>query len=154
MRALRHAYQRQDSPQTLKEGLDEYYAHIPGLITEEHGGREVAQALRVHDTAHVVFGCDTSLHGEALADPWTLFGTTVTFREYLGLLRYPQIRQVFRDAGTWNLIKATVLALPDYLRLFACTVRMPKRWPAHDHAAYMNRSLADIRREFGIRVLG
>ena len=35
-------YQQQDSLQTLREGIEEYYSSFSGLITEENTNPEVA----------------------------------------------------------------------------------------------------------------
>jgi hypothetical protein len=34
-----------------------------------------------HDLTHVVFGCDTSIHGERAFKPWILFGKTINLQE-------------------------------------------------------------------------
>jgi hypothetical protein len=80
-------YQRQDSGLTLKEELAEYYEGHPGLFRPSQLAKDSAQFFRSHDIAHVVFGLDTTLTDEALADAWTLLGTDVGLRRYVRYLR-------------------------------------------------------------------
>ena len=63
-RATPHHYQEQDSAQTLRQALDEYYAAEPDLLTPTSLPDEIKRRLRAHDASHVVFGCDTSARGE------------------------------------------------------------------------------------------
>ena len=74
-------YREQDSPLTHSEGVEEYRRSFPELID----ARDVSEAARsffiAHDRCHVVFGLDTSLPQEGMADTWTLFGSDVPLRE-------------------------------------------------------------------------
>jgi hypothetical protein len=93
-------YQRQDSDLTLREGLAEYYEGHPGLFRPSQLTKDSARFFRSHDVAHVVFGLDTTLTDEALADAWTLLGTDVGLRRYVGYLRTnPEAQQLMRQIG-------------------------------------------------------
>ena len=100
------AYMRPDATMTLREGLAEYYTTIDGLITEENADPEVAALFRFHDTCHVLFGCDTSIHGEALADTWSIFGTTVTLKTYQRYLSFSETQSIFKSMTFKDLLKA------------------------------------------------
>lgn len=65
---------------TLREGLEEYYTGHPGLLQPDKMHADAARFFHAHDTCHVLFGLDTTLVDESLADLWTLFGTDVGFR--------------------------------------------------------------------------
>ena len=58
------AYENQETLQSLREGLAEYYSSDPALLAPTSVSDEIASRLRAHDAAHVVFGCDTSVRGE------------------------------------------------------------------------------------------
>ncbi len=146
-------YLDQDTQQTLKEGLTEYFASIPGLLTEANASKEVAALMLKHDVGHVVFGCDTTLNGEPLADTWQMFGTDVPFREYLRYTQLPETRAVFLEVGFGSVIAATVRAVPRLITVLWRVFRMSKKWPFHEHDQYMNIPLAQIRAEFGIRLV-
>ena len=145
-------YQEQDSPLTLREGLVEYAA-APGLVDEAESDADTVRDVRAHDAAHVVFGCDTSVRGEILLTRWSLLGATDWVPFYLKGLRHRETRglvlEFFRKARPWTL-------LPALLESFRCVVRslrMARRWPSEDYARHLDRPLAEIRREFNIRVL-
>ena len=146
-------YLEQDCPLTLREGLDEYFAGIPDLITEDNASPEIARLFRHHDIGHVVFGCDTTLRGEPLADTWCVMGTTVTLREYMRYAELPETRQIFREAGILRVAWISLVMLPDVLRAVWCCLRMPKKFPYWDPEPWMDTPLAELRREFGVRVV-
>jgi ubiquinone biosynthesis protein Coq4 len=61
-------------------------AAITQLGEEDAKGRDLApsvapaaeRSMTAHDVVHVIFACDTSDRGEAIAHAWMLMGTTVT----------------------------------------------------------------------------
>jgi hypothetical protein len=145
------SFQLPDCEMTLEEGLCEYYGSRGDLVT----GRGVSDSARkffcCHDVAHVVFGCSTSLTNEAMVKIWSFFGTTAglsLLRDY----RSPESKEIYEQIR-WSDVPGTALRsmvnVP--LILFRC-LRMHKRWPWSDFDPYRNVRLAEIRREFGIRV--
>ena len=56
-------YVIQDSTQSLREAIAEYYQCNPGLLEPDDMPDGAACLFRQHDAGHVVFGCDTSLRG-------------------------------------------------------------------------------------------
>jgi hypothetical protein len=148
-------YLQQDSPQTLAEGLAEYYAANVGRVTPPESLPSESSALfRSHDVCHVVFGLDTTLADETLADTRTLLSCDVGARTYAAYLNSdPQVRAVFRETG-WAAIAWTMLrCLPRILRAAFEALRMRKRWPWVPPDSYRGRSLADLRAEYGIRLI-
>jgi len=146
------AYMRQDCPMTLRQGLAEYHAMIPGLVAEDGLSDDALDLFHHHDVAHVVFGCDTSVRHEAMVDTWTVFGTDVGVSEYLAYLKVPETRQVLEDTGYLKITWLSGLAVPAVLRVVRAARRMQKKWPWRDHAAWMDRPLSELRAEFGIVV--
>ena len=149
----RLAYQEQDAPMTLREGLAEYFRQNPGLMDEAELPNDLAVGLHSHDVAHVVFGCDTSLVGEVILVRWSLFGVTGSIRPYLIGLRRPETRGLFRDAFAafrprmlWRMVKLATLAI-------VRSLRMRERWPFEGYEAYLDQPLGQIRERFGIRVI-
>jgi len=146
-------YPRQDSRQTLREGLAEYRARNPGLLEAGEMAPEAAALFRQHDAAHVVFGCDTSLRGETLVDTWTIFASSIGLRGYLAYLRLPQVNQIFSEAGPLRVALAGVRCLPDVLRVLWRSRRLSRKWPWKEYADFLDRPLREIRDEFHIRVV-
>jgi len=152
---FRHRYQAQDSTQTLAEGLAEYYAVNQGVITRPSDlPPESAALFRSHDMCHVIFGLDTSLADETLADTRTLLSCDVGFRRYTRYLSTDaQAKALFKELGLWNATVAVVKATPRILRAMREALRMPKRWPWQPPDSCLTRTLADLRDEYGVCVI-
>src|SRR5688572_2197646 len=71
-----HEFERQDTAQTLAEGIEEYYRQNPQLSKVRGMSPQAQEFFRCHDAAHVVFGCGTSLPDEAVVKLSSIFGTT------------------------------------------------------------------------------
>lgn len=148
----RCAYQEQGSSQTLREGLAEY-RQANAAIIEDGDSEEGASLFRSHDVCHVIFGCNTSLAQEAAVDLWTIFGVDIRLRDYLAYLKLPEVQDILRAVGYGRTLRESVKALPALARVIRNARRMHKKWPWIDHEPYLDRSLASLRDEFGIRVV-
>jgi hypothetical protein len=146
-------YRRQDSAQTLRDGLAEYYASNPGLLDPEGMTAEAAALFRQHDAAHVLFGCDTTVRGETLVDTWTIFGSSIGLRGYLEYLKLPQVNQIFARTGYGRIAVELLRCLPDVLRVVARSRRLARKWPWREHEQYLDRRLRDLREELAIRIV-
>lgn len=148
-------YQKQDSALTLAEGLEEYYRANVGVVTRPCDLPPKSRDLfERHDICHVIFGLNTTLADESLADTRTLLSCDVGFRRYIDYLRSnKEARAIFKKAGYLRIVWIAVLAVPRILRAVLVGRHMTKRWPWSPPASYRERSLADLRREFGIRVV-
>lgn len=152
-RAVRFNYQRQDSTLTLAQGLDEYYRGHPGLIRLE-ATLESAALFRHHDICHVIFGLDTTMVDEAMADLRTVLSTDVGLRRYLRYLRTNQeAQQIFKEIGYLRALGATVRAIPRFSRALAEALRARRRWPWEPPEQYLGKPLGSLRATYGIRVL-
>lgn len=147
------AYTKQRSQLTLREALAEYYRSNPDLLDPDGMPEDAAQFFRQHDMAHVVFGCDTSLAGEVRADMWTIFGASVGLRGYIEYLKYPQVNDVFEGLGYWQVAVASARALPDVGRIFLRSRKMQRPWPWDGYEPFLDRTLCDVRGEYGVQVL-
>jgi hypothetical protein len=148
-------YQRQDSPLTLSEGLEEYYTGHIGRVARPHGlPPESYDLFRNHDFCHVIFGLDTTLDDEVLADVRTLIACDVGFRGYIAYLaKDRQAQSLFKEIGYLRSTRVTLMAIPRICRAVLESWRMKRRWPWTPPESFQRRSLADLRREFGIRVI-
>lgn len=145
----RPRYLESDCPLTLGEGLAEFAASNPGLIPA--ADPRLRELVRAHDSCHVLFGLTTSVEDEAVADTWTMFGSTVTLRQYLEYLKHPEFTGVFKEIGWWTTLRRSVRALPRALRAIAAARRMTARWPFFDYARFLDTPIAELRRRFNVR---
>ena len=136
-------------PLTLAEGLAEFCAANPGLIPADDP--QIRELVRAHDACHVLFGLTTSLEDEALADTWTVFGTSVTLKQYSAYLKHEQFTALLREVGAWALLKGTLRSVPRMLRAIRRARAMPEKWPFFDYARFLDTPIAALRRRFGVR---
>ena len=147
------AYQRQETTQSLRQGLEEYYASDPALLAPADVSSDIAVGLRAHDAMHVVFGCDTSVRGEVVLARWSVFGAKNAMAIYLHGLRSKETRYLFSDFIRKIRPLTLLIAGIDSGRALLRSLRMRKRWPLFDWEQYADRPLAEIRGDFGIRVV-
>jgi hypothetical protein len=155
VRPAKLGYQEQDSPQTLAEGLEEYYIANRGVVTRPQDLPPESVALFTsHDMGHVIFGLSTSLEDEAMADTRILLSTDAGFWRYTRYITADsQAKAVLKQVGYRKVVVHTAYALPRMLRAVWDAMRMKKRWPWVPPPSFKTRSLADLRREFGIRII-
>lgn len=148
-------YTAQDCNLTLAEALDEFYQHNPDAIRQTGDGVRDA-FFRSHDTVHVVFGCDTTIHDEVLADMWTIFGSDLGFHSYLDYLDplKDDLQNIIDDIGYSRFFWQSVNAIPDALRVIYRAWRMRQKWRWRDHRDFVNLPLSQLRDQLNIRVIG
>jgi len=133
--------------------LQEYYTQIEGLITEDNASSEVASLFRYHDTCHVLFGSDTSIPGEMLADSWILSGSDETLREYLKYLELGETKDIFMTLMSPKAILQMFLSAPLMLRAWWRARKMTASWPYRDHDHLLDTPLCELRERFNVRVI-
>ncbi len=157
-----YRYLEPNSTMTLAEGLREYYAVHPDLFSpEELANREelgdLGRFFAAHDACHVLFGLDTDLVDEALADTWTFAGTDVKWAQLMSYFKRPEQRsffvELFSEIGWWSTIWRTATAVPKVVVALFRARKMKKKWPIFEWNHHLARPLIELRREFGIRVL-
>lgn len=148
-------YQAQDSKQTLAEGLAEYYAVNGARVAPPASLRPESQVLfRNHDACHVIFGLDTTLEDEGMADVRTLLSCDVGWRRYVRYMTSdPEAKAIFKELGYARAIWTTLIVIPRMVRAIGEAWRMPRKWPWEPPAEYFDRPLADLRREYRIRLI-
>lgn len=155
--ATRGDYQRPDTPQTLREGLAEYYEVNPGLLDPSSMDDEFsASYFHCHDTTHVIFGTHTGPLDEGVNDVLTMFGVDVPYIRY--------IKGFFKTSGAgmvadqykslaikpiFTSVVGTVRLMP---RIWRTCRAMHKKWPWDPPEDALDRPLVDVRREYGIEV--
>ena len=146
-------YQRQESTQTLREGLAEYYRSNPDLLAPRELPDRARRSLLAHDAAHVVFGCDTSARGEIALSRWALFGATDWIPIYARGLAMRETRWLFVEFFKKLRPRSLLLGALDGFRAVYRSLRMASRWPSFEYERYLDRPLGELRRQFRIRVL-
>ena len=151
-------YTQQESTQTLKEGLEEYYSTNPKQVKEFSDRIPI---LADHDITHVIFGLGTSIEEESLLDTWTIRGTDISWKEiyeYAFDKEFKKLTKIIvKDQGGWfNVIKVVIKCIPLKIKIhFNRIPMMKKKWPYSNVTnEMMSVSIKDLRNEYGIKVLG
>ena len=89
-------YQKQNSSQTLAEGLTEYFDAHKAQFTTRIMTKEAITFFERHDAVHVVFGCDISLSDEMIVKISSIFGTTVGWSVLKGY-NLAESKEIYRE---------------------------------------------------------
>jgi ubiquinone biosynthesis protein Coq4 len=148
---LMRAFQYQGSGQTLAQGIEEYSAVHPGLVRGSAMSAQAQHFFRCHDVVHVVYGCSTGLDDEAVVKVASIFGTTAGFRVLEGyrLREALDIYQQLRIREVLPSIARSVVVVP---RTVVRCLRQRARWPWSNFEEHLDTPLAELRRNFGIKV--
>lgn len=141
-----------DPSLTLAEGLARYFRANAGVLTTRDVSEGAAAFFRCHDVAHVVFGCDTSLYGEGTVKLWTIFGTTLGLRGHLRGYAEAGAFALFRQYGWRHVVRNTVRLIPSVPATIRRARAMRAPWPWEGHEDLLDRTLTDLRAEFGIEL--
>lgn len=139
-----------DPSLTLRQGIERFAQANKAVFSERETSPDADVFFRCHDTAHVVFGCDTSLFGEGTVKLWTIFGTTLGFWRHLRGYAEADAFSLFRQYSARHLVKHIASLLANVPRTIRRARRMRESWPWSDHEEYLDMPLADIRARFGI----
>jgi ubiquinone biosynthesis protein Coq4 len=146
-----HVFQRQDSEQTLAQGLEEYFAANPGLAQSRFMSPQAQEFFRCHDVAHVVFGCNADLDDEAVVKIASILGTTAGLRVLEGY-RLHESLEIYRQLRVRDVLRSILNSVVIVPRTAVRCLFQRARWPWKEHGRFLNTSLRELRREFGIRV--
>lgn len=155
-------YQHADSTQTLREGLAEYHAANPNLFDAEELAQdetlgELGKFFAAHDACHVLFGLDTSLPDEALADTWTLVGTDATWKQLWSYFSSEAQRDFFRgflrDVGYGRTLASSLSALPRVAKVVWRSRRMTRKWALYRWTDHLDVPLGELRQRYGIELV-
>ena len=67
-----YEFQKQDSLQTLEEGLEEFYSINPAFKELLEIDSPNTKVFKEHDYTHVLFGMGTSMEEESLLDTYVI----------------------------------------------------------------------------------
>ena len=155
-------YVDKHSNQTLQQGLEEYYRENPGITNPKNLPSELARILLAHDVCHVVLGCDTSMYDELKLLPISFWTSDFKFKDYLDTRKDPAVKpaidimydDLIEQHGVLWLYGSILLALPQLIPNLAFvwfkTRGERKYYPFFNYEPLLDRSLSDIRQEFGL----
>lgn len=158
MSRTRPQYTDKSSTQTLRQGIEEYYAVNPHVTSPSQMPADFAKILFAHDVTHVILGCDTDMYDELRLLPLCFLTSDFKFRDYLRDRKNPAVDVMYKDLvkqhGLLWLYSSIFVVLP---RLLPEIVVMwfkargtRKYYPFFDFEPLLDRSLWEIRQEFNL----
>jgi hypothetical protein len=151
-----YKFQNQNSQQTLKEALEEFYSinvQFKNLVEKNSPN---AKVFKEHDYTHVIFGLGTSIEEESLLDTYVIWGMKFNWGVIFDFYKDPEYKEVIGDivnkyGGYWGIFKIYLSLMPLKFRVFLRCMKMKKKWHYHDISErLLNRTLQDIRQEYNI----
>ena len=146
-------FQEQDCKLTLREALAEFYSINSHLFSVPEPKTKWTELLVHHDVGHVFFGVNTSILDETAGDYWTLFGTDLSFKEYLMYAKTPEGIKLIKDIGMINIIKSLILGLPLLYGIYFRSRKMTRKWKTRGYEQFMDTPLVEIRKLFNLKIL-
>ena len=95
-----YRFQEQDSLQTLREGLDEFYSINSQFKELVEKNSPNARVFKEHDYTHVLFGLGTSIEEESLLDTYVIWGMKFNWGVIIDFYKDPEYKEVIGDMVT------------------------------------------------------
>lgn len=154
----RPRYTDKYSNQTVQEGLEEYYKVNSDVTNPNTQPNDFGKILLAHDVGHVIYGCDTGMYDELKLLPLSWWTSECTFKEYLKMRKNPAVDVMYEDlikrhGVIWlyfSIIFVVPRLLPELVSIWFKTRNRENRVPFLEFESLLNRSLLDVRQEFGI----
>jgi hypothetical protein len=151
-------YTDKNSTQTLREGLEEYYAVNSYLTHPSTQPPDFAKILFAHDASHVIYGCDTDMYDELKILPLSFWTSDFKFGDYLRENNNPAVDVMYADLikrhGVVWLYSSILIELPRLLpELISMWFKTRNRQhfvPFLDFEPMLERSLWEIRQDFDL----
>ncbi|MDZ8079563.1 MAG: hypothetical protein RMX35_10750 [Nostoc sp. DcaGUA01] len=154
----RPKYTNKNSTQTLRQGLEEYYAvnfHITHPKTQPE---DFAKILLAHDASHVIYGCHTNMYDELKLLPLTFWTSDFKFRDWLRERQNPSVNVMYEEMierdGVIQLYSSIFFELmrliPELISMWLKTRNHKTFVPFLNFEPMLDRSLLEIRQEFDL----
>ena len=111
---------------------------------------EITKILEQHDAVHVLFNCGTSIREEIAAHLWMLFATTAKIGEMHRAVASVEHKSVLSNIGHFKLLGTWFTSLPRIVGIIFKSLRMKKKLAMEEFSQLKEKSLLEIRREYGI----
>ncbi|QLC23947.1 hypothetical protein HFP57_02135 [Parasphingopyxis algicola] len=144
-------YLEPDSRMTLREALAEL-RELEADVSDETIGDDLTKALIAHDVVHILFGCDISDDDEVIAHLWMVVGTDARLGDMRAIARDRDHIGYARSFAHGRRVLLVLRNLPRMLGTVIRARRMTKFWPFGGFEENLDRTLADLRAEYGITV--
>jgi ubiquinone biosynthesis protein Coq4 len=147
-------YLDRDCDITLQQALDKYYAKNPDFYQPNQLDDDSRRVFFAHDVCHIIFGCDTSLVGEAKVEQWTIHSTNFNFKEYVDtVLSTEATREAVAEIPPIQVLTQGVLNIFPLIKTYLRARKVKPKWNFYTYSQYLDRNLVDIREKFNIHII-
>ncbi|MEH2069857.1 MAG: hypothetical protein V7K47_17130 [Nostoc sp.] len=154
----RPQYTNKNSTQTLRQGLEEYYARNLNLTHPSTQPEDFAKILLAHDISHVIYGCETNMYDELKILPLTFWTSDFKFRDWLRERQNPSVNVMYEDLlkhyGVIRLYSSifsqSLRLVPEFISMWLKTRNHKTFLPFLNLEPMLDRSLLEIRQEFDL----
>jgi ubiquinone biosynthesis protein Coq4 len=146
-------YLDRDCNITLRQALDKYYAQNPDFYQPNQLDDDSRKVFFAHDACHIIFGCDTSLVGEAKVEQWTIHSTNFNFQEYVDtILSTEGTRKAVAEVSLLQMSIQGIMNIFLLIRTYLAAKKVKSKWDFYTYPDYLDRSISEIRQEFNIQI--
>jgi ubiquinone biosynthesis protein Coq4 len=142
---------------TLQEALDIHYQINPQFTPwDQFDTPEARNLIKNHDISHVIFGCDTSYGGEYCVQTWNKYGSNlnISFTQFPKYIFNKDLVQIVLPS---KLIQYAMTHIGEFMnfrkQIKAQAKLMTKKWEYFKEEPYMDKTIGEIRAEYGIEIL-
>jgi hypothetical protein len=142
---------------TLAKALEEHYKINPQFTPWYNCKTVIAKKLiKAHDITHLIFGSDTTFMGETVVQTWAEFGVDINVK-FVYRFKYfvdSTARSLIIPKGMFGFMFSNwreVLSLRKQIK--AKSKSMTQKWKYFEEEQYMNKTIDEIRAEYGITTL-
>jgi ubiquinone biosynthesis protein Coq4 len=139
---------------TLQNALDQYYLEHPDFYQPSDMDAESKKVFLAHDVCHVIFGCDTNIRGEVIAEQWIMNGTNVGAKNYMdALLNNETTVAAVQDTINPKSIFQGIISAPVALKTLWRARKLEPKWDFYNYQKYLQTSVNQIRAEYKIKII-
>jgi ubiquinone biosynthesis protein Coq4 len=154
---LSNFYTNDINSMSLAKALDEHYKINPQFTPwDQFDTPEARNLIKSHDISHLIYGCDTSYGGEYCVQTWNKFGSNLNIKPQDGL-KYLMNKDLRSLVLPTSLISYALSHIMKFIKLRGQIKNqaklMTKKWEYFQEELYMNKTIGEIRAEYGIEIL-
>jgi ubiquinone biosynthesis protein Coq4 len=142
---------------TLETALIEHYIINPQFTPwDNFTAPEARDLIKAHDISHLIFGCTTSYMGEYCVQTWNGFGANLNINP-LSAPKYILNKDLRQLVLPTSLFKYAITHIGEFLKARSLIKNqaklMTKKWEYFKEEDYMQKTIAEIRKEYNIQIL-
>jgi ubiquinone biosynthesis protein Coq4 len=156
---LNQFYTSDINQMTLRDAITEHYNINPQFTPYyEFETLEAGSTIKSHDISHIIYGCDTSYLGEYKVQMWNNFGSSKTMPKISFKLIFSKdaraLIQLVLPTGLIKFAREHKVEMDKVkAKIKTQSAKMTKKWIYSGEEKYMDKTIGEVREEYGIQIL-